>query len=76
MRDLSKKDLILLPPGSLLSDDQTKSDGAFARPVQCPIMGEHKIQDWDNSAIEENNLQNWAKSASGEYTLHGDEFYQ
>ena len=76
MRDLSKKDLILLPPGSLLSDDQTKSDGAFARPVQCPIMGEHKIQDWDNSAIEENNLQNWANSAIGEYTLHGDRFYQ
>ena len=60
---LVKKDLFLLPPGSLLSDDQTKSDGALAQPVQCPIMGEHKIQNWDNSAI-------------GEYNLHGNKFYQ
>ena len=43
---------------------------------QCPIMGEHKIQDWDNSAMEEYNLENWANSAIGEYTLHGDKFYQ
>ena len=76
MRDLSEKDLFLLPPGSLFSDDHTKSDGALAQPVQCPIMGEHKIQNWDNSAMEEYNLQNWANSAIGEYTLHGDKFYQ
>ena len=39
-------------------------------------MGEHKIQDWDNSAMEEYNLLNWDNSAIGEYTLRGDKLYQ